>query len=414
MNNDNKFKIISLVFAFTLWIFVIGTENPRVERTYLGIPVNIRSMETIYEDGNTVIGNRDISVDVTLQGSLNSFINVSSTDIRAEVDLKDYNPNRDEMLIDFTTPEGTTILEASIYSVPLKVENVVTKEVRVEVENTGTPDDNVVVDKIVIIPETIVITGASSLVELVDRAVALVDVTSIGENTTRNLPISLKTTGGEDIDGIDMSQSFVNASFQTSQIIRVPINLITENDYPEGVEEISRELSQSEVSLLVDSSLANQIQQIGTMPLDLSKIKESGTYDLSLGLPEGVRTHNPDFELSINIELDKLVEKTLTIGVGDLELRNLPGELKAELNGNTEEIKVDLVGMEKTLESIEEEDLSLFVDLQNYSQGSHQLNVQVDNIEGVNFATINPKNIGLTLQSNQTQQSPPNTNATDN
>ena len=44
MESDLLLKIISVVFAFLLWMFVINTDNPVIKKTFSDVPVDNASI----------------------------------------------------------------------------------------------------------------------------------------------------------------------------------------------------------------------------------------------------------------------------------------------------------------------------------------------------------------------------------
>ena len=51
MESDLLLKIISVVFAFLLWMFVINTDNPVIKKTFSDVPVDMLN-EQVLDDLN--------------------------------------------------------------------------------------------------------------------------------------------------------------------------------------------------------------------------------------------------------------------------------------------------------------------------------------------------------------------------
>ena len=49
IESDLLLKILSVVFAFLLWMFVINTDNPVIKKTFSDVPVDMLNDQVLYE-----------------------------------------------------------------------------------------------------------------------------------------------------------------------------------------------------------------------------------------------------------------------------------------------------------------------------------------------------------------------------
>ena len=75
MESDLLLKIISVVFAFLLWMFVINTDNPVIKKTFSDVPVDMLNEQVLddlnqtykIESGDTVsLESRNPNISVTV------------------------------------------------------------------------------------------------------------------------------------------------------------------------------------------------------------------------------------------------------------------------------------------------------------------------------------------------------------
>ena len=59
MESDLLLKIISVVFAFLLWMFVINTDNPVIKKTFSDVPVDMLN-EQVLDDLNQTYAQRQM------------------------------------------------------------------------------------------------------------------------------------------------------------------------------------------------------------------------------------------------------------------------------------------------------------------------------------------------------------------
>ncbi|MDO5689857.1 MAG: CdaR family protein [Tissierellia bacterium] len=394
---DLKQKIFSLLIAISLWYYVIGTENPTVEKEFHNVPVSYKNMSNLTENDLTILGEKDLSVSVKLRGSTNSFINVNSSDVRAEVDLYGYSENSQNLPIRYTVPDGLAIVERSMTSAPIKIEKVLDLEIPVEIVLLGEPADDVIIQNTAIIPETIVVKGPSSLVESIDKAECIVPASEITANTTRNIPVQIVDTGGNVVTGLDSSQAFVNASFKVATIRSLPIELVTTNSLSDGVLEINRELNISEVEVIGTKDLVSKLNRLETQPFDLTKVVSDGEYDVILNLPEGISLANSETKVKVGFRLDKMTTKVYELTASRVELRKVSQGFRGAVINNSQIIDLNLSGLESVINPVSDTVLTLYADLTGLETGEHDVKVQMEAITGITVNELNPEMIKVRI-----------------
>lgn len=396
---DNlRLKLFSVILAILLWSFVIGYENPTINTQYSNIPIVLKNIDKVEEKGLTIGGDKESTVNVTLRGQTNSFINVKTSDIKAEVDLSQYDENDKIFPIKFNVPQGLNIIDKSTATAPITLEKIKSKEIKVEVKLEGKPSaENQVIEVAVHQPETIVVEGAESLIQSVDKAVALVDSSEITNETNRNIPLTVLNSAGEQVMGITQTHAYVNVTFDVNIIKKVPIKLETVNEFAEGITEITKELSQSDVSVRGTPDVMSKIDSIKTHPLDLSTVLTDGKYDLTLDLPEGVRLTSDQVKVDVKYILDTIIKKEISVDINKIEFKKKPQAAIIKVLNEQKTITVELNGLKSKVNPLNQEALKPYVDLTGAGLGTHELELKFENINDVSIENINPQTIRLTM-----------------
>lgn len=398
MTKNLNYKIFSVIGAILLWTYVVATVNPNIEKEYKNIPIIYKNLDYIYGNDLDIVGERDASVSVKLSGKTNDFINITESDIRAEVDLKNFEEDVESIPINFYVPNNLRLVDKSISEVPIKIEKVISKEIKVEIKQEGTPSDNLAVLLGSVIPETVVVEGASSKVDQATKAIALQNMEEITSNTTRNVPIRIVDSNDEEIVGLKLSQNFVNVSFETYKVINLPIKFVTSGEIDKDISVLDYELSQTEVALLVPPDAKTDYKEIETKPFDLGQVKKSGKYDLELHLPEGSLVREKDKEFFVDYDVVKSKTKTVELNPSVVEIRNSSQQsisLDEEYDGN---ILIEYSGPEKNINELDEASIKVFVDADGLSAGKHYLDIQIEEISGLRINRIVPNRIGVKIQ----------------
>lgn len=398
MTKNLNYKIVSVITAILLWIYVVATVNPTIEREYKNVPIIYKNLDYIYSNNLDIVGEKYANVNVKLSGQTNDFINVTEADIRAEVDLKNFDEEADSIQINFYVPNNLRLVDKSISEVPIKIEKVISKEIKVEIKQEGTPSDNLAVLLGSVIPESVVVEGASSKVDQAAKAIALQNMEEIKSNTTRNVPITIVDSNDEEIVGLKLSQNFVNVSFETYKLVNLPIKFVTTGELDKDISVVDFELSQTEVALLIPPDVKIDTKEIETKPFDLSQVKESGKYNFELHLPEGSMLREKDKEFTVDYNVVKSKVKTVELNPKVVEIRNSVHQNNSLDEEYESSILIEYSGSDKQIDELKEENIKVFVDAEGLASGKHYLEVQVEEIEGLRINRIIPNRIGVKLQ----------------
>ena len=85
--NDTFLKVLSLVLAISLWVFVLYTERPTTNKEFKGIPVTFEGEGALEDNGLVIYEHEPLEVDVTLNGARTQIARVDNEDITATVSV---------------------------------------------------------------------------------------------------------------------------------------------------------------------------------------------------------------------------------------------------------------------------------------------------------------------------------------
>ncbi|HKU76889.1 MAG TPA: CdaR family protein [Pyrinomonadaceae bacterium] len=135
---DWSLKLLSLAIAIVLWLLVTGQNQPVT--AHVNVQLNFirpQSLEISNDPPRTV--------DVTLTGSRNKLDDLTSLDLVATVDISDQRAGErvlrlaDKALI--TLPQGIKVDGFQPSAIPIRLEEIVDRQVPVEPRLEGKPDD---------------------------------------------------------------------------------------------------------------------------------------------------------------------------------------------------------------------------------------------------------------------------------
>lgn len=179
-------KLISLIFALLLWMFIMGER--RLEVGYL-VPLELQNIPQ-----NLMVANEVPSlVDVRVSGPRTLLMKVSPNDISIIVDLSDLKPGLttfkrlEERL---NLPNGLRVTRLSPSFIDLKLERIKQKEVPVKITLAGEPLPGYQVGRIKAVPNRIVVEGGETELKGVSEVTTeKVDLDGVNEGFSVIVPL---------------------------------------------------------------------------------------------------------------------------------------------------------------------------------------------------------------------------------
>jgi len=184
-------KLLSLVFALLLWLFVMGEQKAEVGYT---VPLELKNLPV----GLVVANEVPSLVDVRISGPRTLLSNIQSSALSMSVDLRGLQAGLTtfkRLDQNLNIPSALRVSRLSPSYVEVKLERVRQKTVPVRIAFEGQPVDGAILSEVIIRPESVVIEGAESEVKDVDGVVTeKVDISLAQESFTLTLPIDYRGT----------------------------------------------------------------------------------------------------------------------------------------------------------------------------------------------------------------------------
>lgn len=170
--------VISLLLAVVVWFMVMSLTNPTISVTLTNVNVRFIGEMTLREKHLAVTGRNDIPpASVTIKGSRADLMNYMD-DVYIQVDVSNIDSEGEyEITGKITLPTTRISVENESYGgITIKAEEIISKELEVVIHQTGTASGKVV--KSVPKNPAVLISGARSEIDKVNKAVAAVDITN--------------------------------------------------------------------------------------------------------------------------------------------------------------------------------------------------------------------------------------------
>jgi YbbR domain-containing protein len=369
--------LLALLLAIFIWATAIRSNDPVEVRT-LEIDV-----DRIGEPANAqVVGQIPNSILLTLQGPTSALDEIRPGDFRGVVDLS--NLPFGDSTVEIQVQGGHERVE-QISKFPattdIRLEQIITSEIPVVLDIRGEVARGHRAGEPLVEPAVIRVTGIASRVDTLSEARVTVFLDSAREDivVTRR-PIFYDEQGNvASVVGLNVNPSEVQVLISITELAgfaEKPITVDWIGEPAAGYRLLNVTAEPSSVQVTGSPSQLENLR-IQTETIDVTGLTQSETRQVQLDLPNGINLVEPT-PIFVTVEIEPIL--TSDVVQREVEIRALGAGLSAILD--PEEVRVFLFGPLPILESLEEDDVRVIVDLLGLEIGTY-------NLEPIVTVTIN-------------------------
>ncbi|MGI6224940.1 MAG: YbbR-like domain-containing protein [Peptococcales bacterium] len=391
-NNNLIYKVIAILLAILLWLYVTADQNPPLEKT-LNLNINY---ENLRED-LTLISKSD-SVNVKIRGDSKLINSLGLKDFGASVDLSQVKMGEQTLPVKINNALGVEIVDISPKEVLVNVDKIAERQIPVQVALLGQTAHGYSSFKATIKPSQVVIRGPQNILDTLEEARADVNLNSAQSNLVLNLPIKVQDKWGNwyGADTLNIIPNTVEVFIpvvQDTPSKTVPVKPVLEGKPAPGYQ-IARILVEPEtVKILGQFNKLDTIDRVQTLPIMLSDVKENVVREVNLSIPSGVTLlYGTKVKVIIQVE-ESPVHKTFEL---PLKTHNSKSSQKVALG--LELVKVKIEGKKEVINKLTANDLKAYVDVAGVDFGTHDLEVQIDAPGDVQILAIEPQKVKVEIK----------------
>lgn len=385
-------KVLALGFSFLLWLEVVNIQDPVTTKKFSGIPVTIEHAEIITNRGNTYQVLTD-SVTVEVTGKRSDMEGLRASHIFASADMKNLDTKSNSLIpIDVTVDRTAVSYSCEAVAIPsnieIKIEANKTKTFPITVETIGTLRTGYVLGGVDAIPETIEISGPESLISIISKVAARVEID--GHSKDADLPAELVV-----YDGNGKALDLTRMEYSLEEELKVHINLLKTKEVKVVFDTSGIQVAEGYV--LENVTVEPEVVEIVGDPLELASIDTikipaealsetnlsetvERTVDILDYIPIGfsVVDETTGVPMVVKISVAKAGTRVFEFPVASIYVLSAPSGFKISY-GTTGNIAIAVTGAEAELEAMAELDQgSVSIDLAGLkTAGTYTVPVQV-------------------------------------
>lgn len=381
-------KIIAIIFAVFLWLIVVNLDNPVSTQTFSEVPVTIINEDIILSAGDTyqVLGEEKVSVVISATRQVRQ--KLTKEDIVATADIKEMDTSTGLVPIKISIPNYAgkyESAEAAPRNLQIQREKSGKKVLSLTV-STGDSKvrDGYILGDMTVNPDKVTITGPESILDQIDRAVALIDVEGLAKDSEETAKLELYDISGNPISqtrlGNNLGEGGITVSVEVLKIKSVPILLTVSGTPAEGYKYTGYSSEPETVQIYGEKDVIDKIEEIDVPAIDVSEASEpvQKSVNISEYLPKGVQLVD---EKTANVTVTAMVEeegtRTINFMVSSIQISNLAEGLQVSYEPDAE-IALRFSGDQKALEMLDISN-AVSVDMSAYVvPGVYDVLVEVD------------------------------------
>ncbi|HEU5139142.1 MAG TPA: CdaR family protein [Bacillales bacterium] len=389
LRNNWFVKLLSFLIALLLYTVVTGDEPS--SPFGLGAPTGgsseqPRQMENVdlavhYDEDKYIISNVRKKVTIQIQGSealmMRTYL---ADDYEVFIDLTGKGPGTYTVPVQAKGFPDDLQIKVIPSQVTVSIHEKVAESFPVQIDliNEGQLAEGYTVGDPIVSPSQVKIIAGKDVIDRIAFVEGLVDVKGADDTVEESVTLSVYGQEGNKLN-VEIVPPVVKVKVPIiGPSTTVPVQIERKGSLPDGLSIQSIEKKQREITLFGPQEVLDEIQFV-KVPLNLDEISEDQTVELEVPIPEDVNKIAPE-KIKVGVDVAKEVTKTLE----DIPI-NVVGKSEGLfvtfLNPSDGVVNVTLTGPEGALESIEDQDIEAYIDVNGLSTGEHSVNIQVNSLQ---------------------------------
>lgn len=287
--SKNSLKIVSLLAAVCLWLYVMGEVDPEMKTKVNDIPVSMANTEVLMDRGLAAAYDEQITVNATVSGNRSDVNYVKKNGLTAYVDVSECDLGINEEKISINLPNGISLENISQSTLSFEVEYIAEASVPVVI---GFTEDTIVssdasepkmpwiLDQDI---DEVTVWGASSSVKKIKEVSGIITPDKASEKKAKWVDVKLTPVNGKgnSVYGIEMSRNSAQAQVQLLASKAVELELTIDKGSEIDIDKLD---VPGTVAIAGTESSLKDIEKVNGIVTN----DENGKINISVELPDNV------------------------------------------------------------------------------------------------------------------------------
>lgn len=389
--NNTKIKLISLMSAIALWLYVMAVVDPEETKVLEDLPITINNMSEIKANDLMLYPETELTTDIYITGKLSYLQNIKPQDVHIYGDISNPIEGKNQLYLRANISERVTI-EFKTKVIIVSLEKIVEEKRSVDINIEGISKDTIIDGKNLSF-DNVKVSGPRSLVKEVQKVVGTIDIKDKNNDFTQDIDLVAVDIDGNEVLGVDLENEYVTVDLmiQKQKTVPIEIKIKEDTDLVDNIKDYN--LSQKTIVIKGKNDVLNKIDKIYTKPIDIPKMIDNGSNKVELDIPKGVVVDNKT--VSIVINTINVISEDLKYNRDEIEIRNNSNNIDTTILDIPESITVS-IEYKSDIEDLDKSNILLYIDLETPNEdGKYEIKYQTTyQLDSVN---IEPNTITITI-----------------
>lgn len=384
---------VSLALAVLFWGWVTELQDPFMQKTLSGVPIEVGELPDSLEVVSTLS-----TASVTIEGAQSRIRPVGQNDVTVSVDLSSIDgPGEFDLPLVAEVPNGSDHSldpERVIVRVDERVSDIFPLEPRLV--NPG--DQTRVPSNIVPDVSQVTVTGPSSAVERVVEVILPVTIAQQSETFRETFQPYAVDDQGQQVSEVDVLPNAISTRVEIqTRGLAVSVIPVVAGVPAEGFSVQQRRAIPDTIIVDGPPEIIEDLLFINTEPVDVSDVTESVSTRVQLaGLPEGVTVIEPaDGMVEVRVAIEDISTSSQTLSNLPVQPVGLADGLAVSFDEGSTSIQVS--APIDILQAMTPDDISIWIDLSGLGPGIYQIAPDVTVPAGATWQATEPLDVEVTI-----------------
>lgn len=362
LKHNTKIKLISLLSAIVLWMYVMVVVDPEDRRLIENVPIQISNMNELKQEDLVLKEDTDLTADIYIMGKLSNLQKVKVDDIHINGTINDPIEGNNKLYLRANIA-GDVNYELKTNFLIVDLDKVVQEKRTIDISVTGVTKDKII-DSVTPNIDSIKVSGPRTMVDKVQKVVATLDITKRVDDFSSKLKLTAVDDKGKTVTGVKLQHESINVDVKLLKQKIVSIDMKFKQTEQEVGDVSKYKISPNTITIKGKKDVIENVDIINTKPIDIETFKDSPNKEIELEIPEGIIVDNK--VVTIELVSANSTVKELVYSRDEIQIRENENNQEKPNLDIPESIKV-IVSYSNEVSSLSKSDINLYIDLSKKS-----------------------------------------------
>ena len=396
-NKKINTRIISILFAVALWLYVASDQNPTEYKPIKDVPVQLINAEAIVTSGLVIKNPQQYKIDVNIQGKRSVLAEIKAGEIIAEADLRGHTQRGvNNVPIEVRgLPSNVELVDYSPKSIKVDMEQISSIQVPVTVSTEGRPMEGYTTLASVVTPGEVLVSGPESLLNNIRVITAVMKMAGSTGDQREVLAVKAVDDENNDVAGVTLNPNIVEVTVPVRKTKQVAIEPVVEGQPSAEWEITDIFLKMDTIVIYGEESVLQTINSIRTEPVSLAGIDRNTNFNVGLIMPEGVAPVENINSATVYVRGEGIINRETP--VDRVNLSGLEEGLRFSDETSIPTVQVTVRGKESIINQLTAGDFFVTASLEGLAAGKHTVTLKVDLPRDIEIVSIAPLRVEIEL-----------------